>query len=93
MKIIRHYKVTLKEEDNMSKFVQANKKIAEGATKSYKTIEKGVTTGYKKIEKGVTSTYTKIEDKFVDTFLRKENETIDEAKKRITDEQKNRKGA
>ena len=37
----------------MSKFVEANEKIAETVVEGYKKIENGVVTGYKKIETGV----------------------------------------
>lgn len=66
-----------KEVINMSKLVEANKKI-----------EKTVVGGYKKIEKTVVEGYKKIEDKFVDKFLKKDDETIQEAKERVKKEQK-----
>lgn len=61
----------------MSKIVEANKKI-----------EKAVVGSYKKVEETVVGGYKKIEDKFVNTFLKKEGETTEEAKARITKEQK-----
>lgn len=60
-----------------SKLVRANKKI-----------EKGVVSGYKKIEDSVVSEFNKITDKFVDNYLTKDGESIDEAKKRLSEEQK-----
>ena len=61
----------------MSKIIEANKKI-----------EKVVVGSYKKVEDTVVGGYKKIEDKFVNTFLKKEGETTEEAKTRITKEQK-----
>lgn len=43
----------------MSKFVEANEKIAEGVVKGYKKIEDGVVGGYKKIETNKTQTFLK----------------------------------
>ena len=74
-----------------SKFVKANKKIAEKVVKGHKAIEKGVVDGYKKIEEGVVGGYKKVEDKFVDKFLKKDGETIEEAKTRLKAEEEKRK--
>ncbi len=74
----------------MSKFVEANEKIANGVVEGYKKIENGVVEGYKKIENGVVGGFEKISDKFVDTFLTKEGETVEEAKARLEKEQKER---
>lgn len=63
-----------------SKLVKANEKIAEVVVDSYK-----------KIERGVIGTYTKIEDKFVDEFLTKNGETVEEAKKRLKEEELERR--
>lgn len=63
-----------------SKLIKANEKIAEVVVDSYK-----------KIEKGVVGTYTKIEDKFVDEFLTKNGETVEEAKKRLKEEELERR--
>lgn len=46
--------------------------------------------GYKKIETGVVEGFQKVSDKFVDKFLTKEGETVEEAKERLTTEQKER---
>ena len=46
----------------MSKFVEANEKIAEGVVKGYKKIEDGVVGGYKKIETGVVEGFGKVTD-------------------------------
>ena len=64
----------------VKKIVDVNKKIANV-----------VVGGYKKIEKGVVKNYTKIEDKFVDQFLRKDDETIEAAKKRLKQEELERR--
>ena len=53
-------------------------------------IENGVLSGYKKIEDGVVSGYRKVEDAFVNTFIAREGESTEEAKARITAEQKAR---
>lgn len=63
-----------------SKLVKANEKIAEG-----------VTTGFKKMSDAVVGGYTKIEDKFVDEFLTKDGETVSDAKKRLKQEEEERK--
>lgn len=52
----------------MSKFMEANEKIAEGVVKGYKKIEDGVVEGYKKIENGVVEGYRKIENGVVEGF-------------------------
>lgn len=63
-----------------SKLVKANEKIAEG-----------VTTGFKKMSDAVVEGYTKIEDKFVDEFLTKDKETVSDAKKRLKQEEEEKK--
>lgn len=60
-----------------SKLVSANKKIEESVV--------GV---YKNIEKEVVDTFNKISDKFVDNYLTKDGESVEEAKERLTAEQK-----
>ena len=60
----------------MSKFAEANDKIAEK-----------VTEGYKKIENGVVRGFGKVSDGFVKTFFAKEGETVEEAKKRLSGEE------
>ena len=74
----------------MSKFQEANEKIAESVVSGYKKIEDSVVGGYKKVEDGVVGSFTKIADKFVDTFLAREGESIEEAKARLVAEQKAR---
>jgi len=81
----------------MSKFAEANEKIAEGVVKGYKKIEDGVVSGYKKIETGVVEGYKKIEDGVVEGFTKvndknsekvfsKEGETVEDTKKRLSGE-------
>ena len=62
-----------------SRLVRANEKIAEK-----------VVGGYKKIEEGAVGGVNKISDSFVDQFLTKDGESIEEAKARLTEEQKER---
>ncbi len=68
----------------MSKFMEANEKIAEGVVKGYKKIEDGVVTGYKKIENGVVEGFGKVTDKCVEVLFAKEGETVEEAKARLS---------
>ncbi len=74
-----------------SKLVKVNEKISEGVVGGYQKIEDGVVGGYKKIEEGVVSGFTKLTDKFVDQFLTKDGETVESAKKRLAQEQEERK--
>lgn len=71
----------------MSKFVEANEKIAEGVVKGYKKIEDGVVEGYKKIETGVVQGFGKATDKCVEILFAKDGETVEEAKKRLSSDQ------
>lgn len=73
-----------------SKLVEVNEKIAENVVGGYKKIEEGVVGGYKKIEDGAVGGFNKIADKFVDNFLTKEGESVEDAKERLTAEQKAR---
>ena len=70
----------------MSKFVEANEKIAEGVVKGYKKIEDGVVSGYKKIETGVEEAFGKVTDKCVEKLFTKEGETVEDTKKRLSGE-------
>ena len=74
-----------------SKLAEANEKIAGEAVDGHKKIEKSVVGGYKKIEEGVVGGFNKIADRFVDNFLTKEGESIEDAKSRLSAEQKARK--
>lgn len=88
----------------MADFKEANEKIVDGITEGYEKIEEGVVAGYKQIEEGVVTGYQKIEsgivggfnkmtDKFVGKFLTREGETVEEAKARISEDQKAREAA
>ncbi len=68
----------------MSKFVEANEKIAEAVVAGYKKIETGVVEGYKKIETGAVEGFTKVNDKFVEKLFAKEGESVEDAKKRLS---------
>ncbi len=59
----------------MSKFAEANEKIA-----------KSVAKGYKKIEDGVVEGFTKVNDKIIEKVFSKEGETVEDAKKRLSGE-------
>ena len=72
----------------MSKFVEANEKIAEGVVKGYKKIEDGVVGGYKKIETGVVEGFGKVTDKCVEVLFTKEGESVEDAKKRPSGDKK-----
>jgi len=73
-----------------SKLVEANKKIEEAVLGGYKKIEEGVVGGYKKIENGVVGGFNEMTDKFVDNYLTKDGESVEDAKKRLSVEQKTR---
>ena len=76
-----------------SKLVKVNEKIAEEVVGSYKKIEEGVVGGYKKIEEGAVGGFNKMADKFVDSFLTKEGESVEDARARLSAEQKAREEA
>lgn len=69
----------------MSKFVDANEKIAEKVVNGYKRIENGVVSGYKKIETGVVKGFGKVTDKCVEVLFAKEGESVEDAKARLSD--------
>ena len=48
----------------------------------------GVVEGYKKIEKGAVDGFNKVTDKCVEKLFAKEGETVEEAKKRLSREEK-----
>ena len=56
----------------MSKFIEANEKIAEK-----------VVAGYKKIEKGAVEGFTKMNDKIIEKVFSKDGETVEETKERL----------
>jgi len=68
----------------MSKFTEANEKIAEGVVKGYKKIEDGVVNGYKKIETGVVEGFGQVTDKCVEVLFAREGETVEDAKARLS---------
>ena len=72
----------------MSKFVEANEKIAEGVVKGYKKIEDGVVGGYKKIETGVVEGFGKVTDKCVEMLFAKDGESVEDAKIRLSGDKK-----
>lgn len=72
----------------MSKFVEANEKIAEGVVKGYKKIEDDVVSGYKKIETGVVEGFGKVTDKCVEVLFTKDGESVEDAKKRLSGDKK-----
>ncbi len=76
-----------------SKLVQVNEKIADAVVGGYKRIEEDVVGSYKKIESGVTEAFKKVEDGFTGKFLTHEGETVEDAEKRLTEEQAQRKAA
>lgn len=61
----------------MSKFVEANEKIAEK-----------VVGGYKKIENGVVEGFGKVTDACVKTLFAKEGESVEDAKARLSGKDK-----
>ena len=73
----------------MSKFAEANDKIAEKVTEGYKKIENGVVEGYKKIENGVVEGFEKVSDKCVEVLFAKEGESVEHAKKRLSGNRNN----
>ncbi len=68
----------------MSKFVEANEKIAEAVVAGYKKIETGVVEGYKKIETGAVEGFGKVTDKCVEVLFAKDGESVEDAKKRLS---------
>ena len=68
----------------MSKFVEANEKIAEKVVEGYKKIENGVVGSYKKVETGVVEGFGKVTDACVKTLFAKEGESVEEAKARLS---------
>lgn len=72
----------------MSKFVEANEKIAEGVVKGYKKIEDNVVGGYKKMETGVVEGFGKVTDKCVEVLFAKDGESVEDAKKRLSGNKK-----
>ena len=61
----------------MAKIADINEKIA-----------KTVTEGYKKIEEGVVDGFGKLSDKCIDTLFIKEGESLEEARARLSGQEK-----
>ena len=72
----------------MAKLADRVEKIADVVVEGYKKIEDGAVGGYKKIEDGAVDGFNKVADKFIDVLFTKEGETVEEAKKRLTGEEK-----
>lgn len=72
----------------MSKFVQANEKIAQTVVAGYKKIENGVVGGYKKVETGVVEGFGKVVDKCVEALFAKDGESVEDAKARLSGKNK-----
>ena len=68
----------------MSKFAQANEKIAQKVVDGYKKIEDGVVDGYKKIESGAVEGFGKVVNKCVEVLFARDGETAEEAKARLS---------
>lgn len=68
----------------MSKFTNANEKIAEVVVDGYKKIENGVVDGYKKMENGIVKGFNKVTDKCVEKLFAKDGELVEDAKKRLS---------
>ena len=72
----------------MTKFVEANEKIAEKVVEGYKKIENGVVGGYKKIETGAVDGFNKVTDKCVEVLFAREGESVEDAKQRLFGKEK-----
>ena len=68
----------------MSKFIEANEKIAQTVAQGYQKIENGVVEGYRKIESGVVEGFGKVVDRSVEVLFAKEGESVEDAKARLT---------
>lgn len=67
----------------MSKFVEANEKIAAAAVRGYRAIETGVVGSYRKIEEVAVTGFGKIVDKCVEKLFAKNGETVEQARERL----------
>ncbi len=72
----------------MAKLADVNEKIADSVVKGYKKIEDSVVGGYKKIETDVVDGFNKVTDKCVEVLFAKEGESVEDAKKRLSKEEK-----
>ena len=62
--------------------------MEDAAVAGYKKIEDGVVTGYKKIETGAVEGFGKVVDKCVEVLFAKEGESVEDAKARLSSNQK-----
>lgn len=62
--------------------------IEDGVVGTYQKIEDTVVGGYKKIEETVVEGFNKVTDKFVEKLFTHEGETVEEARKRLSGEDK-----
>ena len=74
----------------MSNIKEKGERLISGITGGYEKAEEGVVTGYKQIEAGVVSGFNGLTDKFVGKFLTRKGESVEEARARLTEEQKAR---
>lgn len=74
----------------MSKFAEANAKIAQTVVEKYKKVETGVVDRYRKIENGVVAGFGKAVDYSVAALFEKEGETVEEAKWRLAGNAQNK---
>ena len=72
----------------MSKFMEANEKIAASVVKGYKKIEDGVVSGYQKMEEGIVEGFGKVSDKCVEVLFAKDGESVEDAKARLSGKDK-----
>ena len=68
--------------------VTGYKKIEKCVVDGYKKIEDGVVSGYKKIEDGVVEGFGKVVDKCVEVLFAQEGESVEDAKARLSGEEK-----
>ena len=73
----------------MGEAAQAGYKVIEDTVVGgYKAIENGVVNGYKAMETGVVEGFGKVVDKCVEVLFAKEGETVEEAKARLSGQNK-----
>lgn len=63
-------------------------KIGEAVIEGYKKIEDGVVSGYKRIEESVVGGFNKVSDKFVEKLFAKEGESVEDAKARLSGQER-----
>ena len=62
--------------------------VVDGAKTGYQKIEEAVVGGYKKIETGVVKGFSKVTDKCVEVLFAKDGESVEDAKKRLSGDEK-----